>query len=174
MKTALKYLTFPAVILAFFLFTSWVTIVPTTQAAPKDRPHKKICDKQREGKFGCHAHVVTDEKGKPDVATSPAGYGPAQFLAAYHLASRSATPRTIAIVDAYDHPNALADLNTYSSTYNIATMSACLVSSGTDSSPCFQKADQNGGTSYPSTDPGWALEISLDVEAAHAICQNCN
>jgi len=28
-------------------------------------------------------------------------------------------------------------------------------------------------TSYPRKDAGWALEISLDVEIAHAICPNC-
>jgi subtilase family serine protease len=39
--------------------------------------------------------------------------------------------------------------------------------------PCFQKVDQNGGTRYPFSNSGWALEISLDVETAHAICQNC-
>jgi len=41
--------------------------------------------------------------------------------------------------------------------------------------PCFQKVDQRGGQMYPSPSfPGWALEIALDVEIAHAICQNCS
>jgi subtilase family serine protease len=41
--------------------------------------------------------------------------------------------------------------------------------------PCFQKVDQRGGQSYPSPNfAGWALEIALDVEIAHAICQNCS
>jgi subtilase family serine protease len=35
--------------------------------------------------------------------------------------------------------------------------------------------DQRGGQSYPSPSfPGWALEAALDVEIAHAICQNCS
>src|SRR5205814_938828 len=38
----------------------------------------------------------------------------------------------------------------------------------------FQKVDQNGGSVYPAANAGWALEISLDVEMAHAICQNCS
>jgi len=33
--------------------------------------------------------------------------------------------------------------------------------------------NQTGGTSYPKTNSGWTLEISLDVEMAHAICPNC-
>ena len=48
------------------------------------------------------------------------------------------------------------------------------MSSGTAASPCIQKADENGGSSYPAYDSGWALEIALDVETVHAVCQNCN
>jgi len=43
---------------------------------------------------------------------------------------------------------------------------AC-TSDGAD--PCFQKVDQNGGTTYPATNAGWALEISLDIQWAHAV-----
>jgi subtilase family serine protease len=35
------------------------------------------------------------------------------------------------------------------------------------------KVNQTGGSRYPSTNSGWTLEISLDVETAHEICQNC-
>jgi uncharacterized membrane protein len=42
----------------------------------------------------------------------------------------------------------------------------------TTANGCFQKVDQNGGTNYPSG-TSWHLEIALDVEVAHAICQNC-
>jgi len=33
--------------------------------------------------------------------------------------------------------------------------------------------NQSGLTSYPQQNSGWSLEIALDVEAAHAMCQNC-
>jgi subtilase family serine protease len=33
--------------------------------------------------------------------------------------------------------------------------------------------DQRGGTRYPRADERWALEISLDLQAAHAVCPNC-
>ncbi len=122
----------------------------------------------------CHARVVTDEKGLPKASTTPPGYGPAHFRGAYQLTGNASTNQTIAIVDAYDHPSILSDLNTYSSAWGIPVMKSCPVSTGTTSAPCFQKVDQRGGTAYPQVNAGWALEISLDVEVAHAICQNCN
>ena len=45
---------------------------------------------------------------------------------------------------------------------------ACTTANG-----CFRKVNQTGGTSYPAANSGWALEIALDVETAHEICQNC-
>jgi subtilase family serine protease len=40
--------------------------------------------------------------------------------------------------------------------------------------PCFQKVNQSGRPGpYPAQNSGWALEIALDVETAHAVCQNC-
>jgi subtilase family serine protease len=69
--------------------------------------------------------------------------------------------KTIAIVDAYDDPTAEHDLGVFSSQYGLP---ACTTANG-----CFQKVNQYGGTSYPRTNSGWALEISLDVEWAHAI-----
>ena len=41
---------------------------------------------------------------------------------------------------------------------------ACTTANG-----CFTKVNQTGRTRYPSTNAGWALEISLDIEWAHAI-----
>ncbi|MGZ4317631.1 MAG: S53 family peptidase, partial [Gaiellaceae bacterium] len=39
----------------------------------------------------------------------------------------------------------------------------------TTANGCFTKVNQTGGTSYPRKDAGWALEISLDIQWAHAI-----
>jgi subtilase family serine protease len=77
-------------------------------------------------------------------------------------------------VDAYDNPTILNDLDTYSDYFGIPRLNRCAVSAGTAANPCIQKVDQNGGTSYPTYDGGWAGEIALDVEAVHAMCQNCN
>jgi subtilase family serine protease len=73
---------------------------------------------------------------------------------------------TIAIVDAYDAPSIESDLAVFSAQYGLP---ACTTANG-----CFTKVDQNGGSRYPRSDAGWALEISLDVEWAHAIAPGAN
>ena len=67
---------------------------------------------------------------------------------------------TIAIVDAFDDPTIAANLH-LSGQYGLP---ACTVTSG-----CFTKVNQTGGTTLPNATPGWALEISLDVEWAHTL-----
>jgi subtilase family serine protease len=127
---------------------------------------KRACDVPPASKAACDAQVVTDSAGNPLVTnTTPHGYGPAQLIGAYALPATAPGAPTIGIVDAFDDPNIEADLAVYSSNYGLP---ACTTASG-----CFRKVDQSGGTSYPAADPGWALEIALDVETAHAICPNC-
>ncbi len=135
-----------------------------------------VCAKEVKGTARCFSQVVADITGKPNAMVAPnvAGYGPSDFLSAYNLSGKTNTNQIIAIVDAYDHPNIVSDLNTYNSQFNLPSISTCAVNTGTPQSPCFQKVDQRGGANFPIYDPGWALEISLDVEIAHAICQNCN
>ena len=113
---------------------------------------------------GCSADVVTDSAGLPLASSSPpaGALGPSQFHSAYNLPTSAPGTQTIAIVDAYDDPNIASDLAQFDSQY------------GLPAPPSFQKVNQFGGTSYPFTNSGWALEISLDVEIAHAVCQNCN
>ncbi|WP_330289205.1 S53 family peptidase [Streptomyces sp. NBC_00576] len=108
---------------------------------------------------------------KPNATSAtPTGYGPSDLQSAYGLtsaASSNGAGRTIAIVDAYDDPNAASDLAAYRSYYGL---SACTVANG-----CFKKVSQTGSTtSLPAADSGWAGEISLDLDMASAICPNCN
>jgi subtilase family serine protease len=118
------------------------------------------------GTARCHSHVVTDKNGTPNASSTPTGYGPVQFQTAYGLPSSTAgSGQTIGIVDAYDDPNIESDLGVYSSQYGLPS---CTTATG-----CFKKVNQTGGTTYPSKNAGWALEISLDVEIAHALCPNC-
>jgi len=117
------------------------------------------------GTARCHSHVVTDKNGSPNAAGSPSGYGPVQFRTGYSLTATGSSTTTIGIVDAYDDPNIESDLGVYSNQYSLP---ACTTANG-----CFKKVNQTGGTSYPRTNAGWALEISLDVEIAHAICPSC-
>jgi subtilase family serine protease len=102
-----------------------------------------------------------------DAPTAPAGYEPCDLQAAYALPSATAgTGQTVAIVDAYNDPNAEADLGVYRGEFGLPE---CTTANG-----CFRKVDQAGGTNYPSADPGWSDEISLDVDMVSAICPNCH
>ena len=118
------------------------------------------------GTARCHSHVITDARGIPNASSSPTGYGPAQFRTGYSLTATGSSSTTIGIVDAYDDPNIESDLGVYSNQFGLP---ACTTANG-----CFKKVNQTGGTSYPAKNAGWAVEISLDVEIAHAICPSCH
>ncbi|MFF3375469.1 peptidase S8 [Streptomyces sp. NPDC002680] len=115
--------------------------------------------------------LTTPATIKPNAtAATPTGYGPSDLQDAYGLTDASASNgsgETIAIVDAYDDPNAESDLAEYRSYYGL---SDCTTDNG-----CFTKVSQTGSTtSLPTADSGWAGEISLDLDMASAICPNCN
>ena len=122
----------------------------------------------------CDAEVVTSAPSSagvaaaPLVTAAPSGYGPADLASAYNLlaASGAGGGKTVAIVDAYDDPNAEADLGVYRSRYGLT---ACTTANG-----CFRKVNQTGGTTPPAADAGWAQEISLDLDMVSAICPNCH
>ncbi|MER7568964.1 S53 family peptidase [Streptomyces sp. NPDC097941] len=101
-------------------------------------------------------------------AATPSGYGPSDLQSAYGLTAASASNgsgQTIAIVDAYNDPNAEADLAKYRSYYGLP---ACTTANG-----CFKKVSQTGSTtSLPSSDSGWSEEISLDLDMVSAIAPN--
>lgn len=96
-------------------------------------------------------------------AATPVGYNPTQIRNAYgfNLISSTGSGQTIALVDAYDDPTIANDLSVFKSTYGITGCN-------------LTKVNQNGGTKYPRTSSGWALEISLDVEWACAIAPGAN
>lgn len=114
-----------------------------------------------------HCNAIVRINGVTPNASSPSGLNPADLQSAYNLPSSTAgSGQTIAIVDAYDDPNAEADLGVYRSQFGL---SACTTANG-----CFRKVDQNGGTKYPRANGGWAQEISLDLDMVSAICPNCH
>jgi subtilase family serine protease len=93
---------------------------------------------------------------------TPSGYGPSDLASAYSLPSGGGSGATVAIVDAYDDPNAESDLATYRSQYGLP---ACTTANG-----CFSKISQTGSTSsLPTADSGWAGEISLDLDMVSAV-----
>ncbi len=88
------------------------------------------------------------------------------------LTIHGSAPQTVAIVDAYDDRNIRTDLTKYDATFGIPDLPTC--AGPTSAGACFVKVNQRGvAGSYPSSNSGWDLEIALDVETAHEICQNC-
>jgi subtilase family serine protease len=122
----------------------------------------------------CMARVVTDVHGNvlnvaAQIDSQAAGtppFKPSDIHTGYNLPNTGSGTPTIAIVDAFDDPNAEADLGTFDAMFGLP---ACTTANG-----CFRKVNQNGGTAPPPSDVGWSVEISLDIQWAHAICQNCH
>lgn len=116
----------------------------------------------------CNAiQIDASTSGVKPNASSPSGYNPADLQSAYKLPSASAgSGQTVAIVDAYNDPNAESDLAVYRSKFGLP---ACTTANG-----CFKKVNQTGGTKYPSANSGWAEEISLDLDMVSAICPKCH
>jgi subtilase family serine protease len=140
-----------------------LALAPLGGAANANANAAAVCPAMPFGAAHCHALVVTDARGNPLASTSPTGLAPATIKSVYSFptGSTAGAGKTIAIVDAYDDPSAESDLGVFSSQYGLPS---CTAANG-----CFAKVDQNGGRAYPRKDSGWALEISLDVQWAHAI-----
>lgn len=117
----------------------------------------------RAGAMACTGRRVTGRAADTARSGLPAGYGPAGLRALYHLTTDSEA--TVALVEAYDDPNAATDLAVYRSTYGLP---AC-----TEATGCLRKVDQNGGTNDPAPDAGWAAETSMDLDTVSAICPGC-
>jgi len=98
---------------------------------------------------------------------------PSGIHAAYGLPTTTANShlQTVAIVDAFNDPAVQSDLNTYDSFWGLPALPPCAAPSSTR---CLEVVNHTGASSpLPAFDAGWALEISLDVEAVHTICQDC-
>src|SRR5437899_2538830 len=110
----------------------------------------------------CHARIQPQRAGNY-ASLSPTGLAPATILSVYGFSTSSTAGggQTIAIVDAFNNPNAEKDLGTFSQQYGLPS---CTTANG-----CFRKVNQTGGNKLPRTDSGWGLEISLDVQWAHAV-----
>ncbi|HUC05276.1 MAG TPA: fibronectin type III domain-containing protein [Acidimicrobiales bacterium] len=106
----------------------------------------------------------------PAVPTAVLGdngaYSPAYLQSAYDAPSSSGTGQTVAIVDAYDDPNAAADLSYYRSFFGLP---ACTTANG-----CFRKVNEVGGSALPAANSSWGQEISLDLDMVSALCPNCH
>jgi hypothetical protein len=138
-------------------------------STPRAEPHtRQLCPSPGgRDQLTCSAIVRTNVTTRLGVlpADAPAGYGPADLRAAYQL-PQSGSTATVALVAAFDDPNAEADLATYRQQFGLP---ACTAGNG-----CFTKVDQNGGTSYPQPNSYWAGEISMDLDMLSAVCPDCH
>ncbi len=139
--------------------------------APSGPQTAKVCDEARAGYARCLALVRTDaaaqaaSKAAATKAAARMGYGATDLRAAYGVSASTARP-WVAVVIAFDVPNAEADLAFYRSTYGLP---ACTTANG-----CFRKVNQGGATSpLPPPDGGWALEGSMDLQMVSAACPSC-
>jgi len=109
------------------------------------------------------AYHFTNYRGAPPIhvlagtSKTPQGLTPSEVKAIYKLPSTGGKG-TIAIIDAYADSSIEKDLNDFSKTFNLP---ACTTANG-----CFEKHQMSA---KESTNSGWALETTLDVEWAHAI-----
>ena len=143
------------------------TAADAATAEPATRP---LCARpSKPGEVSCFALArddVRQARGLQPLA-APAGLGPADIQSAYDLPSGTAgSGATVALVDAYDDPNAEADLAVYRSQFGLPP---CTSDNG-----CFRKTDQRGGTDYPQPNAGWAGEIALDLDMVSAACPQCS
>jgi subtilase family serine protease len=103
-------------------------------------------------------------------------YDPYQMRTAYGVSSliaagKDGTGKTIVIVDAFQNPNIVEQEAFYNTFYGLPQFNA---GPGT---PSFTIVAPDGLTPFVTGDPtmtGWAEEISLDVEWAHAIAPGAN
>ncbi len=137
-------------------------------------------------------HPLGFTRSTPLTAPSPGsgafGLRPQDLHTAYDLPTSVSSAQTVALVDAYNDPTAEADLKAYDEKFSLP---ACTAGNG-----CFKQVNQNGEAAnlpFPKTTTeletarkgsraareeaeeatGWDLEISLDIEVAHATCESC-
>jgi hypothetical protein len=125
----------------------------------------------------------------PSPAAGNFGLRPQDLHSAYQLPAAAPSSQTVALVDAYNDPEAESDLKAYSEEFGLPE---CTAANG-----CFKQVNQNGEAGNPpfprtlseleaarsgsrsqraeaQEATGWGLEISLDIEVAHATCQSCD
>ena len=178
----------------------WVSAAQAGTVSPlpaSDYTVQPVCAVPAPGHASCLAQLLVAETATARAHTHPLGiarshaitaarasegaYGlrPQDLRGAYFPGEAPdapvSEPQTIALVDAYDDPNAEADLEVYDQEFSLPRC--------TEANRCFKEVNQGGETGHPPVAgserekeeaDGWALETSLDIEMAHAVCQNCH
>jgi hypothetical protein len=140
---------------------------------------RRACAPAGSGHAACLALVRTNvpELAQAGLSRGKApygiGYGPVDLRAAYNVTAASVSDgsgATVAVIGAYDDPNAAADLAVYRADWGLP---ACVSGTGAG---CLTKVNASGAASPlpgPAGKTGWATEESLDVDVVAAICPRC-
>jgi hypothetical protein len=188
----------PAVMACCSLPSATAAAASTVSPLPaSDYTVRHVCAAPAPGYAGClalrlvpqtaaaraHTHPLGMTRSAPIVAAEAAegvfGLRPQDLHSAYFSGevpdAPASEPQTIALVDAYDDPNAEADLKVYDKEFALGELPKCTTG---EVSNCFEKVNQNGKAApLPSAEgeeaEGWALESATDIEVAHAVCRNC-
>lgn len=119
-------------------------------------------DQARDGGFRHRYRLVDEEFRSRDASSGPPSTAitPSQMQSIYgfNLVPNQGAGQTIALIDWFDAPNIESDLGVFDTQYSLPS---CTTANG-----CFVKLFSG---SKPRTNGDSALEISLDVEWAHAI-----
>src|SRR4051812_45649611 len=181
-----------AVVAALVLLS--VAVAAPVSAKPPTWSHKDaaVCPPQSHGQAGCtsvartfyvdgakyHARTMGDLARAAAAAQATYFHGP-DIRTAYGITAQGNPSKVIAIVDAYDDPNAFSNLTRFRNDQGLPAIQNCSLATLTSltsssPSPCFTKTNQTGGSSLPPADAGWANEIDLDLQAASAVCPTCS
>ncbi len=151
-------------------------------ALSKSAKPKAVCSEGGEGRAACMAIRVPAVPASSADAAGPdlegggelGGFDPKDLSEAYNQIGPGYGPsQTVAIVDAYNDPNAEVDMNKYREKYELyfsGVKTAC--SQGDE---CFTEINQKGETkNYPANNSTWSEEISLDLDMVSAACPTCH
>ncbi|CCI52144.1 S53 family peptidase [Nostocoides jenkinsii] len=130
-------------------------------SATTARPLQSCAADRRQGYAHCMSRFVNPGTG----GRAPAGYLRKDLAKAYNIPKAGSTG-TVAVIIAFDVPNAEKDLAVYR---KVNGLPPCTTANG-----CFTKVNQRGQKgNYPAADGGWALEGSMDLDMVSAGCPTC-
>jgi subtilase family serine protease len=146
---------------AVTLVTSLVSVGTAADAASTSAHSKRVCAHAATGYVACDARVRTDANLKPlATKTYTSGYNPSQLKTAYGLNAATGSA-IVAVVDAYAHPNAAADLDVYRTRFGLGPANLT------------QRSQTGDSITTVSGNTGWGQEEMLDLEMVSAICPDC-
>jgi subtilase family serine protease len=97
------------------------------------------------------------------------GVSPGQLLSFYNI-RKIGGANAIAIIDAYDNPNALSDFNAFSTQFNLPKETSSDPTAATNKT--FEVLYGGGVTPPNGLGSGWDVEEDLDIQWSHAMAPN--